>query len=82
MRLFKQLEEAKSLEELESKEKETRTKELEELLFKKEETINELSREIQAKEKSLHERQEQISILINTLEHEHSQDETRQKLLN
>ena len=70
------------MEESENKYREARTKELEELLFKKEESINELSREIGKHEKTLHERQEQIAVLINTLEQEHSQDETRQKLLN
>ena len=72
MRLYSQLEEAKALQEVESREKQARTKELEELLFRKEETINELEREVKTKEKTLSERQEQIAILIGTLENEHS----------
>eukprot|EP00347_Sterkiella_histriomuscorum_P007164 403350016 len=82
MRLYSQLEEARSLQEEETREKESRTKELEELLFKKEETINDLSREIKSKEKIVQDSQEQIAILIGTLENEHSQDESRQKVLN
>ncbi|CDW71439.1 UNKNOWN [Stylonychia lemnae] len=82
IRLFGQLEEVKQLQELESNEKDTRTRELEELLFKKEETINELEREIKSKEKTIQDRQEQIAVLIGTLESERTVDESRQKLLN
>ena len=54
-----------------------RTRELEDLLFKKEETINELDREIKTKEKTIQDRQEQISVLIGTLESERTVDESR-----
>lgn len=66
----------------ESQEKESRLKELEELLFKKEATIGDLEREIRIKEKTLMERQEQISVLISTLEGENTKDELKQKVLN
>ncbi len=56
VRLFGQLEEAKALQSRESSEKEQRTKELEELLFKKEATIADLEREIRTKDKTLMER--------------------------
>ena len=46
IRLISQVEEAKLITQQECEEKERRTKELEELLFKKEETINDLEREI------------------------------------
>ena len=59
-----------------------RSRELEELIFKKEGTIADLEREIRTKDKTLMERQEQISVLIATLEGESSKDELRQKLLN
>ena len=54
---------------------------MEDLLFKKEEQINGLEREIKQKEKALEERQEQISVLISTLEGQRTQDELRQKVL-
>jgi hypothetical protein len=38
---------------LEIQEKERRTRELEDILFKKEETLNELEREVKQKERSL-----------------------------
>jgi len=57
-------------------------KELEELLFKKEATIGDLEREIRIKEKTLMERQEQISVLISTLEGENTKDNLKQKVLN
>lgn len=82
VRLFGQLEEAKSLQQQETEEKERRTRELEELLFQKEETMNELEREIKQKDRSLIERQDQIAVLIDTLEHDHSSDDLRQKVLN
>ena len=81
-KLFGQLEEAQALQSRESAEKEQRNKELEELIFKKESTIGELEREIRGKEKILMERQEQISVLISTLEGDSSRDELRQKCLN
>ncbi len=56
IKLFGQLEEAKSLHVRDSHEKESRLKELEELLFKKEATIGDLEREIRIKEKTLMER--------------------------
>ena len=52
------------------------------MIFSKEATISDLEREIRSKEKTLMERQEQISILISTLEGEHSRDELKQKVLN
>jgi hypothetical protein len=58
VRLFGQLEEAKALQVRESQEKEQRTQELEELIFKKESTIADLEREIRTKDKTLMERQE------------------------
>ena len=82
IKLFGQLEEAKALQIRESQEKESRLKELEDLLFKKEGSIGDLEREIRIKEKTLMERQEQISVLINTLEGDNSRDELRQKVLN
>jgi uncharacterized coiled-coil protein SlyX len=77
IKLFGQLEEAKSLQQRESQEKEQRLKELEELLFRKEATIGDLEREIRIKEKTLMERQEQISVLISTLEGENTTNELR-----
>lgn len=56
IKLFGQLEEAKSLHVRDCHEKESRLKELEELLFKKETTIGDLEREIRIKEKTLMER--------------------------
>ena len=82
IKLFGQLEEAKSLQQRESQEKEQRLKELEELLFRKEATIGDLEREIRIKEKTLMERQEQISVLISTLEGENTTNELRQRVLN
>jgi hypothetical protein len=53
------------------------------LLFYKDSQIAELEREIRTKEKTLLERQEQISVLIGTLEgNDHSKDELKQKVLN
>ena len=66
----------------ESKEHDQRTRELEELILKKEGSIADLEREIRTKDKTLMERQEQISVLIATLEGESSRDELRQRLLN
>ncbi len=77
LRLYSQLEEAKQLQQSESKEREQRTRELEELIFKKEGTIADLEREIRTKDKTLMERQEQISVLIATLEGESTRDEMR-----
>ena len=77
IKLFGQLEEAKSLQQRESQEKEQRLKELEELLFRKEATIGDLEREIRIKEKTLMERQEQISVLISTLEGENTTNDLR-----
>jgi hypothetical protein len=82
IKLFGQLEEAKSLQQRETQEREQRLKELEELLFKKEATIGDLEREIRIKEKTLMERQEQISVLISTLEGENTTNELRQRVLN
>jgi hypothetical protein len=79
---FGQLEEARSLQQLETQEREQRLKDLEELLFKKEATIGDLEREIRIKEKTLMERQEQISVLISTLEGENTTNELRQRVLN
>ena len=51
-------------------------------MFKKEATIGDLEREIRIKEKTLMERQEQISVLISTLEGENTKDNLKQKVLN
>ena len=56
IRLFGQLEETKQQYIQEQEEKETRIKELEDLLFKKEEAINDLEREVKQKERTLQER--------------------------
>jgi DNA repair exonuclease SbcCD ATPase subunit len=77
LRLYSQLEEAKQLQQSESKEHESRTRDLEELIFKKEGSIADLEREIRTKDKTLMERQEQISVLIATLEGESTKDELR-----
>ena len=52
------------------------------MIFQKEATIADLEREIRTKDKTLMERQEQISVLISTLEGENTRDEMRQKVLN
>lgn len=53
IRLFGQLEELKLLHLSEVDDKEKRTKELEDLLFQKEEIVNDLEREIKQKDRSL-----------------------------
>ena len=81
-KLFGQLEEAKELQCNESQIKDHRMKEMEELIFRKEATILDLEREIRTKEKTLMERQEQIAVLIGTLEGDNSRDELKQKVVN
>ena len=51
--------------------------------MKKESSIADLEREIRTKDKTLMERQEQISVLIGTLEGDNtSEDHLKQKVLN
>ncbi|TNV88004.1 hypothetical protein FGO68_gene12191 [Halteria grandinella] len=82
VKLFGQLEEAKEQHIREATKCESRVRDLEEILLKREASIGELEREVRIKDKTLMERQEQIAVLIGTLEGDHSQDETKQKLIN
>lgn len=58
IKLFSQLEEARELQLKESHSHESRVRDLEELMFKKEASISELEREVKTKDKTLMERQE------------------------
>lgn len=53
VRLYSQLEEARNLQLQESKERDSRIKELEESLVKRDEAVSELEREVKAKERTL-----------------------------
>lgn len=53
VRLYSQLEEARNLQLQESKDKDSRIKELEESLVKRDEAVSELEREVKAKERTL-----------------------------